>query len=143
MVRAEFDAIWSAEKSIVDDVIFTSVKGNAHVYIAENIEVLGTGFDGLFVNLSFDCAYEGLVCNFTLRGIGAIHRYCMGATIHGDAGRFHEHQIQHGDCVRQQLPHVVTRDDLRNITNEERWRKICQEANISFTGTFFAPEVQC
>jgi hypothetical protein len=143
MVRAEFDAIWSSEKSIVGDVVFAPAKGTLQVFTADNIEVLGMGFDGLYVNLSFDCQFRGLVCNFTLRGIGAIHRYCIGATIHGDAGRFHEHQIMHGDCVRQQLPHVVARDDLREMTSEERWHTICQEANITFTGTFFSPEVQC
>jgi hypothetical protein len=143
MFRAEFDAIWASEKSIVDDVVFTPAKGNSQVFIAENIEVLGTGFDGLYVNLHYDCQFAGLVCNFTLRGTGAIHRYCIGATVHGEAGRFHQHQIVHGDCVRQHLPHVVARDDLREMTSEERWRVICREANITFTGTFYAPEVQC
>jgi hypothetical protein len=141
MFRAEFEAIWSAEKSIVQDVVFELSRGYTDVYSVDNIEVIGIG--GLFANMSYDCRSAALSCNFTLKGVGAIHRYCMGGTSHGDCGRFHEHYIHHGDCVRRQLPNVVRRDDLTKKGTEELWRTVCQEANITFTGEFYAPEAQC
>ena len=144
MVRADFEAIWKADKSIIQDVVFgPSLKGDGNVYSVDDIEVLGVGFVGLSVNMSYECEFGGLTCNFTLKGTGAIHRYCLGATAHGEAGRFHQHQITHGDCVRRQLPKVVSRLDMIGLSTREMWLKMCSEANIAFTGTFFEPELRC
>lgn len=143
MTRTEFEALWDAEKAVIQDVNFVPAKGIFNRFIADGIEVIGTAYLGLQICMQYNCETAGLTCNFTVKGLGAIHRYCLNCTIHGGAGRFHEHEILYGDCVKRQLPHVVPRDDLRDKTTEERWRAICQEVNITFSGTFFPPEVKC
>jgi hypothetical protein len=142
MNRQEFESLWNQDKSIIDDVVFVPRQGIPDSFEVENLEVIGENCEGLRVNMTYDCFAQSLVCNFTTNA-GAIHRYCIGTSVHGAAGRFHEHHIRSKDCVRQQLPHVVARNDMKDKTSRELWDTVCGEANISFTGVFFPPEAQC
>lgn len=143
MTRAEFEALWNEEKSIVADIRFRYTPAYGNVYQLEDVEVYCESCMGMTVHMSYDCDAAGLVCNFTIPGLGAIHRYCINGTVHGSAGRFHEHFIQGPDCVRQGLKNVVSRDDLREKTVRELWNLICKEAKITCTGEFHAPEELC
>ena len=143
MVRRDFEKMWSAEKAINDDVCFTLSKGYDNVFSVDDIEIHGPDCDGLAVNMSFSCKTGGISCNFCIKGLGAIHRYCLGGPNHGNGGRYHQHNIQYASCVRRSLPHVVPRDEFKGLDTEDAWRRICVEANIKFTGLFFPPEVQC
>lgn len=143
MNRHEFEALWNAEKSIVADIQFRPAFVYGRVFIVDDLEVYGEGCNGLTVNMSFDCDSYSLTCHFTQPGVGAIHRYCVGGTIHGEAGRYHQHFIQAPSCIRQGLKHVVRRDDLPKKTVEEVWNIICSESKITCTGEFFAPEELC
>lgn len=144
MTRTEFDILWAAPKSVVTDVVFKSKPSYGNVWVAENVEVVGDGCNGLHVCLTYDCVTQSLQCNFTYPPIGlAIHRYCVGATLHGDAGRYHQHHLLTASCPRKQLPSVTRRDDLCKKTAKELWNVICEESNITHTETFFEPEIKC
>lgn len=107
MNRAEFEAFWNEDKSVVADVHFRYAANYGNVYQVDDVEVYCQSCGGMTLNLSYDCDSRGLTCNFTIPGLGAVHRYCIGATNHGGASRFHQHSIRTPDCIRQQLRHVV------------------------------------
>ena len=108
----------------------------------DDVEVLTEDFN-LRVNGTFSCRSGALAINFVVVGIGPVHRYCLGGSRHGDGGRYHQHIIQEEDDARLNLPYAVRRDDLKDLSSEAAWQKICQESSITHTGEFFPPEELC
>jgi hypothetical protein len=143
MNKPEFDELWRGEKSIIDDIHFSLSKGFTDVWSFDDVEIHGTSYEGLFVNASFACDTGSVVYNFIIKGLGGVHRYCLGGTVHGDAGRYHQHILSDENDVRRQLPNVVPRNDLRGLSTLQSWRLVCQEANITHTGEFFEAEGLC
>jgi hypothetical protein len=144
MVRSEFDALWSLpDKCVNEDIVFIPHRSIPSVFVFEDVEVIHTSFDGLFINGTYHCKVGSIVYNFTLAGTGAITRYCLGSTEHGDSGRFHQHLIRTEDCVRRQLPFAIQRDDFRGLTALQAWNKLCGESGIAHVGMFFEPELMC
>jgi len=143
MFRHEFEAFWVVPKSLVEDIHFRAQKGHNDIYIFGGVELIGDLCAGILLNGDFNCRTGSLSLNFTLAGVGAIHRYCLGGPSHKDAGRYHEHFLQQPSDPRVNLPYAVRRDDLVNLNSTAAWRKICEEANIAHAGTFHEPEGYC
>ena len=142
MGRDEFDQLWKAQKSIVDDIEFVRDDDSLHNFVFSEVIVHGT--EAAFVlNGHYDCLTGYFSVNFIIPGVGPVHRYDLGGDRHHSAGRYHEHRIETLHCARRNLPFALERSDLEGLTPSEAWQKICAEASIVHTGSFFPPEVLC
>lgn len=130
-------------KCVNEDVIFARVPGFADLYGFQNVEVLGLDEPiSLVVGGHFACREPSVTYNFTLKGLGAVCRYCAGGPKHGSFGRYHVHKANRMKEVERSLP-CERRDDLKGLTAEQIWSKICEELNICHTGDFYEPERAC
>jgi hypothetical protein len=142
MNRQDFDALWIDGKSIVEDITFIASTGYTDVFSFDDIEILTPDVD-LRVSGTFSCRSGALAINFVVIGLGPVHRYCLGGNRHGESGRYHQHIIQKAEDSRLNLPYAVPRDDLKDLSPEVAWQRICQESSITHSGRFFPPEVLC
>jgi hypothetical protein len=144
MVSQRFSDFWESEKSITEDIFFRPSAGHNEVYIFDEIGFVGESCEGMYVTGDYNCRTGSLAVNFQLRGVGAVHRYCLGGPIHKDSGRYHEHLIQNEkDVGSANLPYAVPRTDLVNLSPKVAWLTICKEAKIAHTGKFSDPEEWC
>lgn len=138
----DFEALWQGNKSIVEEVRFIPRLAEG-VFEIERVEVLGTFSGDVVVHGSYHCGTGAVTFTFCVEGLGAIVRYCVGGNMHGNAGRYHRHEMRGPDDIRQNLPYAVARPDLIGLTAKQVWEVVCQESNISHTDTFFDPEPLC
>ena len=144
MVSQLFRDFWNAEKSITEDIHFKSNAGHSDIFIFEDVEFVGENCEGMHVTGDYNCRTGSMAFNFQLKGVGAVHRYCLGGPEHHHVGRFHEHIIQkESDVGPANLPYAVRRDDFEKLSPKVAWIKICQEAKIAHTGFFRDPEEWC
>lgn len=139
-----FKDLWDCpDKCVNGDIVFLPMPPLDGVFAFEGVKVLNEVSDDLYLNGRFECSTGAVVFNFTVKGVGAVCRYCIGNVVHQPAGRFHRHSVVKSDCIRRQLPHVERRDDLRNLSAREAWERVCREAGIFHVGEFFEPEIKC
>jgi hypothetical protein len=139
-----FREIWGLpDKCINDDIVFLPMKGFSETHAFSDVGVLMTSEHALAINGHYNCRTGAITYNVVVVGTGAICRYDLGGTSHGPAGRYHSHSVKRADDVRRKLPNVDRRDDLRGLTAKQAWDKLCEDAKITHTGTFFEPEELC
>ena len=144
MRRRDFEAIWQKpSKCVNDDVVWVPKKHFRAVLVVEDMPVLlGSEYD-VMLNATYHCGTGEITFNFKAIGVGSISRYDLGGQDHKGFGRYHQHIITSDNCVRRQLPNVVTREDFIGLTPRESWEQICQEWQITHVGEFFDPEIEC
>ena len=144
MYQREYEDIWrSPDKCVNDDIAFAPRRGCINIFDFDGIEVINSTVEGLLIGGHYNCNTGAVTFNMHIRGVGAISRYCVGGTRHGDVGRYHQHSIRKDEDIRRHLPHAVRRDDLRGLTARRVWETPCTEACITHVGTFFDPEEMC
>jgi hypothetical protein len=124
--------------------VFLPTQGFEGSFGFQGIEVLGVSHDmPLYIGGHYSCRTGAIVYNLTVKGSGAICRYCLGGTNHSPFGRYHKHSVNGAGDVAKGLPYVERRDDLKGLTAREVWCVLCKEARIFHIGDFFDPEVNC
>lgn len=139
----EFQALWCAEKSIVEEVRFIKSGQFSNVYEFDKVPVLAAFPSEVWASGTYECKIQAVRYTFHVEGIGPILRYCMGGTTHGNAGRFHYHEMRSPEEAKRNLPHAVPRLDMRGMSAKQVWHQICREGKITHSDTFYEPERLC
>jgi hypothetical protein len=125
-------------------VVFLPLDAVRNSYGFSNVLVIGMDTDEiLYMGGHFNCRTGGTTFSFTVEGIGAICRYCIGGAVHKPYGRNHVHKVKKERDVERRLPSIERRDELKNLTPKKIWETVCAEANIHHNGEFFEPEAEC
>jgi hypothetical protein len=143
MNRNDFEELWKAHKSIVDEVQFVASKHCDGVYEFERLQVLTPFPSDVLVHGSYSCWTGAVSFTFWIEGLGPIIRYCMGGPAHSDAGRYHRHLMRNPEDIRQNLPYAEPRPDMSGWSAKQIWDQVCLEGNITHTETFYEPEYLC
>ena len=145
MFRHEFEALWAErDKCVMEDITWRRPPGvRKDLFCFDYVPVVCQSGIELGVNGSYSCPTGASTFNFTVNGLGPISRYCVGGTEHKEASRYHQHILIHEKHVRQNLPYAEARPNMEGMTPKQAWDYICQEADITHTGQFFEPEVDC
>lgn len=143
MNQNEFAAVWATDKSIVEEIRFRRSKQATEVYEFDRVEVLANFPGQIWVHGSYNCRIGCVAYTFWIEGVGSVVRYCMGGPEHGNAGRFHYHEMRRPSDPRQNLPYVEARPEMEGLTSLEIWKQVCVESHITHTDKFFEPEFLC
>ncbi len=107
----------------------------------DRIAIENAGGARLWMNINYNPETGTKGVNVTHEGEGPICRLDVDGTQHGPAGRSHKHSVQNENSVNENLRDgVVARADLSGKTLREVFDDFCSAANITFTGTFDAPD---
>lgn len=79
-----------------------------------------------------------VIFNFYIRAQGPICRICVNGQMH-DGFRTHKHELMKEEDQRTNLPSVVARPDLENLSPKQVWDILMINANITHTGQFHEP----
>lgn len=142
MTRPEFHALRDLPgKRITDDIIFRASASNGGNLTFENIPVENElGWD-VIVNGTFKPDIPTVIYNFYVRSEGPICRICVNGNSHKPGGRTHKHELRQASDQRAgvNLPTVIARPELENLSPRKVWDILLKEANITHTGTFTDP----
>jgi hypothetical protein len=139
VTRPEFENLRDLpDKTIVEDIQFGATGETSPVLVFENVRVRNSlGLD-LRLNGKYNPLVPSLVFNFRILDVGPICRLCINGTMHSGT-RTHKHSLESEEDPRRNLPIVVPRPDLQNLTPSQIWDRLCAEAKINHVGQFVVP----
>jgi hypothetical protein len=138
LTRQEFTSLRDCAKTITDDIFFKASEIRDILELNELVVENEFGLE-LVLTGSYTPAIPTVTFNFSI-GREPICRVEVNGNVHRDAGRTHKHELRNENCSRQNLPTAFARPELENKSTKEIWKKLCEMANITHTGDFFAPE---
>ena len=140
----EFQAFWSAAKTVNEDVSFEFAPKETRVLEFKNIVILTDSVPYVVtIHGRYLCRTREISYTFVAEGVGPIARYDIRGSRHRNAGRTHFQSMRTLSCPRQNLPHADARPDLEDFNAEQTWQVLLSEAGLTHTGNFFRPEDRC
>ena len=140
MTRLEFHALRDLpDKRITADIAFKTSAATGSNLTFDNVAVENSLGVEVIMNGTFKPGIPTVTYNFYVRSQGPICRVCVNGTFHGEGGRTHKHELRDEADQRLNLPTVLPRPELENLSPREVWNKLMQDAKIVHTGIFIDP----
>lgn len=140
MNKLEFEELVRCQKVINSDIRYIVDVNNSTSLVCKDIVIENPAGYQLKMDACFKPEIGTVKFNFSIKGVGPICRLCVNGTIHGDVGRNHKHELKDERDVSMNLPFAIRRDDLVDRSVKEIFDILCENANITFNGTFHSPE---
>lgn len=142
MERPEFEHLRDLPgKSISGAVKFKKSKNTSPAVRAEDIVIENSAGLELMLDVMWNPKRGSKTFNVTAVGAGPICRLDVDGPPHRPAGQSHKHSLKTPACPDENLPLDVK--DMPHYSGKsvrDLFDEFCGMANISFTGTFEAPD---
>lgn len=129
------------DKRIEGDITFIRIKEAKSFFYFEKIPVINRFKWNLVLNGKFWPEIPSYGFNFSIVDVGPICRLEVNSNEHGNSGRTHKHEFTKESDSRNNLPTAFSRKDFETLEILEAWKKLCEEAKITHTGSLILPEV--